>query len=257
MKDSLSTVFDSFLLFAIIFLFSLTGLRFSCKYPLSVILAALLGGIAAFVFYWHRHKKCGKLCMGKRENAFAEKCFSALSKMPYTDAENFLKILYEKQLNEKLSPRRANGKTVYFSEGGTIFAFFPEYFPIKAERLMELLRNNPTIRPLSIVACAYAEGTQTVADAFGAKLLDPKEVFSAMKTQQLFPPFPKEEEKKRFQVRKYFRVLFTRKRSKRFFVLGAWMTVFSLFIPFPTYYLISGGIFLFLSAFCLLFGVKT
>ena len=177
--------------------------------------------------------------------------------MPYTEAESFLKGLYEERLKQKLSPKRANGKILFYGERNNIFAFYPEYFPVKAERIMEVLRNNPTARPLSVVACGFEEGTKAVADAFGATLIGPAELFRTMKEQNLFPPLPEESAKTRLRLTKWLRDFLTRKRSKRFFALGAWMTIFSLFSPFPTYYLISGGLFLCLSAFCLLFGVKT
>ena len=257
MKSSLPTVTDSFFLFAITFLFCLTGLRFYASFPLALILSSAIGGITAFVFYANRHKKYGVLALGKREAEFAQKCMLALGKIPYDDAEAFLKTLFEERLNEKLSPVRCNGKTLYFSEKGSAFAFFPEYFPLKAERVIELLRLNPTVRPLTVVACDYEENVKVISSAFDTKIFEPKELFVEMKTQNRFPPVFTEEKGNKLPFGKRIRAFLTRKRSKRFFMLGAWTALFSLFIPFPTYYLISGGIFLILSAFCLIFGVKS
>ncbi len=257
MKTSLPTVTDSFFLFAITFLFCLTGLRFYWPFGLAFIFSATLGGVAAFLFYTHRHKKYGAFCLGKREEAFAKSCLLSLGKIPYDDAESFLRALFEERLEEKLSPVRCNGKTLYFSEKGSVFAFFPEYFPLKAERVIELLRNNPTVRPITVVACEYEENVRTLSAAFDAQLIEPKDLFAEMKKQNRFPPISTDEKPRKLPFIQRVRAFLTRKRSKRFFMLGAWTTLFSLFIPFPTYYLISGGIFLFLSAFCLIFGVKS
>ncbi len=257
MKSSLPMVTDSFFLFAITFLFCLTGLRFYASFSLALILSATIGGITAFVFYVNRHKKYGILALGKREEAFAQKCMLSLGKIPYDDAEIFLKTLFEERLNEKLSPVRCNGKTLYFSEKGNAFAFFPEYFPLKAERVIELLRLNPAVRPLTVVACDYEENVKAISSAFDTKIFEPKELFVEMKKQNRFPPVFTDEKGNKLPFGKRIRAFLTRKRSKRFFMLGAWTALFSLFIPFPTYYLISGGIFLILSAFCLIFGVKS
>lgn len=257
MKTSLPTITDSFFLFAITFLFCLTGLRFYLPFALSLIFSATLGGIAAFIFHTSRRKKYGALALGKREEAFAKSCFLSLGKIPYDDAENFLKALFEERLGETLSPVRCNRKTLYFSENGNVFAFFPDYFPLKAERVVELLRSNPTVRPITVVACEYEENVQAILATFDACLISPKELFAEMKKQNRFPPVSTDKNPRKAPFSQRLRAFLTRKRSKRFFVLGAWTTLFSLFFPFPTYYLISGGIFLFLSAFCLIFGVKT
>ncbi|MBE7091450.1 MAG: hypothetical protein E7363_06040 [Clostridiales bacterium] len=256
MKTSLPTITDSFFLFAITFLFCLTGLRFYFPIALSLMLSATLGGIAAFLFYTYRHKKYGDFCLGKREEVFAKRCFLSLGKIPYDDAENFLKVLFEERLGETLSPIRCNRKTLYFSENGSVFAFFPDYFPLKAEQVVDLLRNNPSVRPITVVACEYEENVQAILTAFDASFISPKELFAEMKKQNRFPPISTDKSPRKPPLNQRIRAFLTRKRSKRFFMLGAWTTVFSLFIPFPTYYLISGGIFLSLSAFCLIFGVK-
>lgn len=257
MKSSLPTVTDSFFLFAITFLFCLTGLRFYCSFPLALVISSALGGIFAFLFYTHSHKKRGAIALGKREEAFAKKCFLSLGKIPYDDAEKFLKTLFEGRTKEKLSPVRCNGKTLYFSESGYIYAFFPEYFPLTAEKVVTLLRNNPSVRPITIVACAYEDNVKTISQAFDAQIIEPKELFAEMKIQNHFPPLSLNGEVKKAPLLQRLRAFLTRKRSRRFFMLGAWTALFSFIIPFPTYYLISGGIFLFLSAFCLIFGVKT
>lgn len=96
-------------------------------------------------------------------------------------------------------------------------------------------------------ACALAE-------SFAIKYVRIDEVYALLKEKRLLPEKYVYEGRQKIKLSKKIRARFTKKLCAPLFWSGAALLALSYFTFFPLYYIISGGVMLFLSAAALIFG---
>ena len=246
---------DAFFLCVATFLICFTTLRFSLSLGLSAMIAAVFSFLISAVFLYFMKKRTQKKLATKEDVKRLQKCVQTLGLMPYKEADDF----FFRLLSKKLSG------TIAFGEEGRNFyrtetdysVFLPTYYPISAKHVLSVWKSNPDFRPLTVYTLSAESEAVAICKTLKIELKQADDLYLLMKETNLFPPFETiEKTSLKTRLKTLASSVVKRKQSKRFFFLGSWMLVFSIFIPYPVYYLVCGSLFLSVSLLTRLFGAK-
>ena len=248
MRYKIPVITDTFFIAVTVFLLAFTAARFSFSAATSFFVAVLVSAFVAFLFWRIAVKRAEKKFLTKEEVKKCENAYRELGMMPYQKAERFFVSLLEKDLGRSLAPLRGNGKVFYRDEENNVnYAFFPSLFAVSEREVLEVWKENPSFRPMKIAALCQEETLPDFCKSIGVDLPKSDFWFRMMKRQDVFPQMQTAIKEKTKSVKGFMERLLSRKKSKRLFLFGCWMLALSFFIPFPTYYLVTGSIFLLLS----------
>ena len=255
MRYKIPVITDTFFIAVTVFLFTFTAMRFSFSAPISFAVALIVSAGSSFLFWRVAKRKAEKKFLTKEDLKKRESVYRELGMMPYQKAERFFVTLLEKDLGRTLAPLRGNGKIFYRDEEeGINYAFFPSLFAVSQREVFEVWKENPSFRPMKVAAISQEEALPDFCKTIDVDLPQTDFWFYMMKRQGVFPQTQIVTKEKNKSVKGFFERLLSRKKSKRFFLFGSWMLLLSFLIPFPTYYFVTGSVFLLLSLLSRFFG---
>ncbi len=167
--------------------------------------------------------------------------------------------LFEKAVNKLgYTAERKKGGVFIRNENIAIFSKFS--FDNVAKTDIVKAFNSAGREDLIYIFCdGFTPEIKSFADRFDGRiiLVNAQKVYKFLSQTNCLPKekfaFP---EKKRLSF-KAFKNLLKKEQSKRLFFFGLIMLLTSYFVPIKAYYIIFGGIFLFLSLICRLYGTST
>ena len=109
----------------------------------------------------------------------------------------------------------------------------------------------------TIYANGFTDDAIRLAEAFGIRLKTGTDLYRIAEMRGLVPQNMLTPPEKTRSVREKLRLRIRRESWKGYLLSGCLMLLFSLFTVFPVYYLVSGGILLFVCALVRFFGKKT
>ena len=228
-------------------LFALCYLRY-LKLPLflALPLGAALGVAAALTLSVLLSKKRNAVFLKKREAEEAEKLALHLALLKKNELAQFFQDAL--QTNTFVKNGECFGQT---DEEIALFKFTPT--PLQAESVLPLLDESGE-NPACLYCYHLSENGEAFCKRFGVRTVKIPELFQKLQRENALPSEYKSERAFLKQKRRLVRLRFSKRSSLRFFTGGAMLLAFSLFTPFPYYYLITGGILVALSLFTRLFG---
>lgn len=107
-----------------------------------------------------------------------------------------------------------------------------------------------------IVCNAATDDAVKFAGLFGVEIAFSDEIYDKLNELGALPESYPFAESLKPKLKDLLKRAVRRSNAGRLFWCGLWLTLFSYFTFFPVYYIVSGGIFLVLSAVCVLFGAR-
>ena len=237
----------------LVFCFFAVGLLTLCylrylKFPLflSLILGAAFALAAALLLSFILSKKQNAVFLKRREAEEAEKLALHLALLQRKELAQFFHDRLQADTFVK------NGECFGKTDGEiALFKFTPT--PLQAESVLPLLYESG-----ENAACLYcyelSESGEAFCKRFGVRTVKIPELFQKLQRENALPCEYKSERAFLKRKRRLIRLRFSKKSSLRFFTGGVMLLCFSLFTPFPYYYLITGGLLIACALFTRLFG---
>lgn len=150
---------------------------------------------------------------------------------------------------------RANARGQYMSIGDK-YALCLLLFPDEGTQndVKRAFFDNPFPHlKLGIVSKDFSEGASDLSEALGVELIKTEAIVPRLLEKNLIPL--KAPPKKNFPLN--IKKLFTKKSGKKFVAYGITLFIFSTFAFYPTYYVISGTVFIVYGLIALLFSKKS
>lgn len=240
---------DVFFVFFAVFIFALCYLRY-LKLPLfaAILIACLLGAAAALFASFLLKRKKDKLILRKAEEEEAEKLALHLALLtPKELAEFFKNSLFQKG-ETFLKKGECFGRT---EEGLVLFKFTPS--PLSSESVLPLLYESGE-QPATLYCYSLSPDAEKFCSRFCVGVKTIPELFKTLKSENALPAVYKSARAFEKKKKLTFQLRFAKRNASRFFVGGCMLLFTSLIVPFPYYYLVTGGILLFVALIVRAFG---
>ena len=246
-KLNLPLILDSFLCFTCGFLLVFTAVRFYTNSALfgvicGIVAALLIGGVA---FFYISKKQNKSLVLN-----FDQKSKNLLKAHLALCSNEHITVLFLKLFGE--SAKTKNGKIVL--DGKTLFFNF-KFAPLNLDDVAPIIK--------SPEECKAVYCNEICADAlnllltFEIKVLTVDKIYGLLKKADLLPKEYLFKERAKQSLANRIKLRFNRKLFAPLFWCGVALIGLSYFTFFPIYYIISGGVLLFIAGFLLVFGKKT
>lgn len=233
------------------FVFYFITISYFAPMPFSIIMAISLTIMSILLIVKIDLNKHKKLRQEHQKKFEAEEVLTKLDFMSKTELYTLFSKVFEKQ-NIKFEKRKnylylpEEKKGIFFSFG---FENKSKAEIVKAYNLID------SQDKAEIYSSDFPKDIKDFASRFGGKisLISGIQIYEMLKEVDLLPEkenflFPIKEPKKERKV------FFTKKRAKSFLSFGTIFLLMSYFVPIKLYYVICGGIMLFIGLFCLFFG---
>lgn len=228
-------------------LFALCYLRYQNLSLLpALLLSGAFGGAAALFLSAILKRKRDAVFLKKREAEEAEKLALHLCLLQKEELADFFQSAFHLKTFVK------NGECFGQEEEGlALYKFTPT--PLQAESVLPLLYESGE-QPAALYCYAIGEDGEKFCRRFGVKTVKIPELFQRLQEEDALPKTYKSERAFLKQKRRSIRLRFAKAGATRFFTGGAMLLGFSLFTPFPYYYLVIGGLLVTASLFVRIFG---
>ena len=238
-SDTVFILFSSFVILSV-FLYYFT------PYPFSLIIAFSLAIISGVLFYKTANRKKAKSIDGKLEKQKYENAMINLSVSEKEKQADFFYSLYCK----KEDGSKIKDGTIELKNGGAILPFFSFSETDRGEVLRALIKYKNGV---TLLAENFSDSERAFFGKFNnLTLKDGKEVFSDMKTANLFPEEVIIPEKRKRKIS--FFLPLHKKKAVSFLLYGLFFLSFSFFVPIKIYYLAFGTAFILSAVLSRIFG---
>lgn len=250
-KSKLAIIIDS-LFISIAFLFlSFIWLNKFIKNAIFSIIFSIMLSLLVFVVFFNLFKKQQRLKIFSKSNSkHMQNCMLYLQLLSDESYINFFENLFNASHISNFV-FKINNSYVYIN---IKYKVFDKDF-ISLSNI--ILSQSSTNTNIYFIIQSYDESFENLFKITSLKinLLSPDIITKIMEQKNIFPILKEEKQKISFknQAKNYMskKVILTKKQFKHFFFSGLSLLLFSLFIPFSFFYLITGSIMLLFSVFCL------
>ncbi|MBQ8319268.1 MAG: hypothetical protein IJX81_00135 [Clostridia bacterium] len=213
----------------------------------AALVAILAGGAIALLLSFFLKRKRDAVFLKRTETEEAEKLALHLCML----SKKELAVFFADALFGDGNVFVKNGECFAFFGGELILLqFSPD--PLTAERVLPLLKESAE-SPVLYCRALNSEAESFCA-RFGVSVKTAPAVYALLKKQGKLPNAYRSERAFQKKKRLSLSLRFSKRFASRFFASGVFLLLFSLFVPFPYYYLLFGGILLTASLFVRVFG---
>lgn len=266
MKKS-AFISDVIFAFAAAFLPALCLFRYrGLSLPLSVLTAALAGGLSAALIYALLHKKRERLCLKKRDEENRDKLLLHLALQgEKANSDYFLKFFKTKvdgkadgQAGENARGtaelKRLKGVARIETETENFYPLFT-LCPLDADKIAPVLYGEGEKRKC-LLCSGLTEEAQKLCARFDVRTITGNEVYLMLKKEDFLPEHYLGDDARPPQKKKRLHAWFAKSNSRRFLSGGTLILLTSLITPFPLYYLILGSALILSAVFVRIFGYR-
>lgn len=250
----MSVFFDSALSGFISFMVSLAFFNYkNISYPQNLIFSIFIALVVFIGLLFILKSQAEKKIKLKQD----KKLFEQLSNELCCQSHSFIaQLLYNAVCKSGYNAEKRDN--IVFVEGTCLFGLF-SFDKISPDKLIKCYKLTPEGKTTTVVCSDLSVEAQNLANNLSGKIkiIPLQDLFIFLKTNNMLPPFTVRLSRSKKKFRDLIKESFCKKRSGHFFYVGSIMLVFSFFVFYPKYYLITGTFFCALGLTCLLYGKKT
>ncbi len=242
--DTFFIFFISLFFFYALFLYGVGG------YALSLFLSSVISTLISSAFIVFSSIK-GDLKNAKEEEKQNLKNFNY--NLYFLNKQEILEILKEYYLKEEKSVKLTENYLEIEKESIIVPIIQPE--EINISDIIWCVNNTENYLKRIVVGVNFNKNCQEFIDDIGlnVELISSEEIYLMLKNKDISVNKIDINPKPKNKLSKYFKKVFTKKQYKRFLSAGIVITLSSFFSFYPVYYLIFGGLLIFLGVYLKIF----
>lgn len=221
--------------------------KFIKNFYICLVITSVISFCVAKIFWQIDKKNYNKFNLKKHEIKHIEVCIDYLSKHQPESKHFFIKLFDISQVSGNF----------FFSKDCVYYIDFTSE-KINFDTICKIAnKQNNSAKQFVLLCCEISAKATAYAKEQNIKILSPDELYIKMKEKNLFPKELEKEVQKKLNIKETIKSSINKKKAKQYILYGALLIVLGLFVPFTSWYIFVGTIFICLAILSLFIKTKS